>query len=142
MPVDLFESCQQALAALMVEVLDALPQALDRLLEVVVLLAHGLEPRFQLARLFFSAKVDAAQLVALVLELLQLAFHHAAGWQRRRRRKARQTAQLLRLTAEMLADLPGQLIVAGARGNGAFFVAGALLAGLRQRVDRERGCGG
>ena len=49
MAVHRLEGREQPLAALAVQVLDALPQALDRLFEILVLAPHLAEPRLELA---------------------------------------------------------------------------------------------
>ena len=69
--VDLLERRQQPLARLAVEALDAEPQLLDRLHQVVALGGERGVLGFDLAQFFLGAQVDRAQPLALAAQPLQ-----------------------------------------------------------------------
>jgi hypothetical protein len=72
--VDLFEGGQQPLAAFLVQALDAAPQPVDGAGQVVAVGHQGGQARFLFGRFFLGAQVDAAQLLAFLLEPLDTLF--------------------------------------------------------------------
>ena len=115
MAVHRLEGGEQPLAPLAVQVLDAVPQPLDRLLEILALdRACRRAASSSSLRLLLGAQIDAAEPLALVLQLVQRALSIASACRQLGvGLEPGKLAQLVERPAEMLCDLRRELVLAG-----------------------------
>ena len=137
--VHLHERGQQPLAAFAVQALNAAAQPFDGADQIVAVGGQRGEALFVLARFFLGAQIDAAQLLALLLEF----FDALLGLFERRKFLAvlyfGAFGQIVRRDFQFVADAAAEF---GDARLGAFqqsLFAGALLARHRQRVVRGLG---
>ena len=107
--VDDGERRQQALARLAIEALDAEPQPLDRLDEIVALGDQRRVLGLDLAQLLLGAQIDGAETLAVALELVEVGFDFGDVGQRRVRFEAGETGERFRLGLQDLADFRGEV---------------------------------
>ena len=84
------KAAEEALAPLLVEVVDGVAQPLDRLGQVVALGDQPLAAARDFGEFLVGAQIDGAQALALLAQALELAFDEAGFRRRRAAREARQ----------------------------------------------------
>ncbi len=136
---DHLERGEQALARLLVEALDALAKALDRLAEIVALGAERGVLGLDLAQFLLGAQIDGADPLAVAPQFLELRLDLGHVGQRGAGFDAGEAGELARLDFQHLADFVADVGEPPLGGLMAFLGAGRFLA--RRPHGFERGAG-